>query len=42
MPGLAKICMRLKFSFYEFIGDRLSVKGPKIPPLASLIRLALA
>jgi hypothetical protein len=38
MLGLAKTCMKLKLSFYEFIGDRLGIKGPNIPPLASLIR----
>ena len=42
MLGLAKTCMKLKLSFYEFVGDRLGVKGPKIPPLASLIRPAPA
>jgi transposase IS66 family protein len=42
MLGLAKTCMKLKLSFYEFVGDRLGVKGPKIPPLASLIRQAPA
>jgi len=42
MMGLAKTCMKLKLSFYDFIGDRLGVKGPKIPPLASLIRPAPA
>jgi len=42
MMGLAKTCMKLKLSFYDFIGDRLGVPGPKIPPLASLIRPAPA
>ena len=37
MLGLAKTCMKLKLSFYEFIGARLGIPGPKIPPLASLI-----
>jgi hypothetical protein len=32
--------MRLKLSFYEFLGARLGVAGPQIPPLAELIRLA--
>ena len=31
MLGLAKTCMKLKLSFYDFIGDRLGVPGPKIP-----------
>jgi hypothetical protein len=35
--GLAKTCRKLKISFYEFIGDRLSIPGPKIPPLATLV-----
>ena len=38
MLGLAKTCMKLKVSFYDFLGDRLGIPGPKIPPLASLIR----
>ena len=42
MLGLAKTCMKLKLSFYEFIGARLGIPGPKIPPLASLIRSAPA
>ena len=40
MLGLAKTCMRLKLSFYEFLGARLGVPGPQIPPLAELIRRA--
>jgi hypothetical protein len=35
--GLAKTCRKLKLSFYELIGDRLGILGPKIPPLASFI-----
>ena len=42
MLGLAKTCMKLKLSFYDFLGDRLGVPGPKIPSLASLIRPAPA
>src|SRR5271166_1949811 len=42
MLGLAKTCMKLKLSFDEFIGARLGIPGPKIPPLASLIRPAPA
>ena len=38
MLGLSKTCMKLKLSFYEFIGARLGIPGAKIPPLASLIR----
>jgi len=37
MLGLAKTCMKLKLSFDEFIGARLGIPGPKIPPLASLV-----
>src|SRR5262250_759989 len=40
MLGLAKTCMRLKLSFYEFLGARLGVPGPQIPPLDELIRRA--
>ncbi len=42
MLGLAKTCMKLKLSFYDFIGARLGIPGPNIPPLASLIRQAPA
>jgi hypothetical protein len=42
MLGLAKTCMKLKLSFYDFIGPRLGIPGPKIPPLAGLIRPAPA
>jgi transposase IS66 family protein len=40
MLGLAKTCMKLKLSFYDFLGDRLGIPGPKIPPLPSLIQPA--
>jgi Transposase IS66 family len=40
MLGLAKTCMRLKLSFYEFLGARLGVPGLQIPPLAELVRPA--
>jgi Transposase IS66 family len=42
MLGLAKTCMKLKLSFYDFIGDRLGIPGPKIPDLATLMRPAPA
>jgi hypothetical protein len=42
MLGLAKTCMKLKVSFYHYLGARLGVVGPQIPPLASLIRPAPA
>ena len=40
MLGLAKTCMKLKLSFYEFLGSRLGLAGTPIPPLAELIRPA--
>jgi Transposase IS66 family len=40
MLGLAKTCMKLKLSFYEFLGARLGLPGTQIPHLADLIRLA--
>jgi hypothetical protein len=42
MLGLAKTCMKLKISFYHYIGSRLGVAGPIVPPLANLIRPAPA
>jgi hypothetical protein len=39
MLGLAKTCMKLKVSFYQFVGDRLGIPGPKIPDLATLVSL---
>src|SRR5664279_4021241 len=42
MLGLYKTCMKLKLSFYDFIGDRLGIPGPKIPHLANLVRHANA
>ncbi len=42
MLGLAKTCMKLKVSFYAFIGDRLGLPGPKIPDLATLVSPAPA
>jgi len=38
MLGLAKTCIKLKLSFYEFLGARLGMPGTAIPPLAELIR----
>jgi len=32
MLGLAKTCMKLKLSFYEFIGARLGIPGQKSRP----------
>ena len=48
MLGLAKTCMKLKLSFYDFLGDRLGVPGPKIPaprkphPTRTRVRTPLA
>jgi hypothetical protein len=40
MLGLAKTCMKLKLSFYDFLGARLGLAGTPIQPLAELIRQA--
>jgi len=40
MLGLDKTCMKLKLSFYEFLGSRLGLPGPQIPHLAELVRPA--
>jgi Transposase IS66 family len=40
MLGLAKTCMKLKLSFYEFLGSRFGLPGSQIPNLAELIRPA--
>jgi hypothetical protein len=40
MIGLLKTCMKLKLSFYDFLGSRLGLPGSPIPPLAELIRPA--
>ena len=37
MLGLAKTCAKLKISFCDYLGDRLGIAGPNIPPLASLV-----
>jgi hypothetical protein len=37
MLGLAKTCAKLKISFCDYLGDRLGIAGPHIPPLASLV-----
>jgi hypothetical protein len=39
MFGLAKTCMKLKVSFYQFVGNRLGIPGPKIPDLVTLVSL---
>src|SRR5258706_11629931 len=40
MLGLAKTCMKLKLSFYDFLGSRIGLPGTQFPPLAKLIRPA--
>lgn len=37
MLGLSKTCKKLNVSFYDFLGDRLDIPGPKVPNLATLI-----
>lgn len=37
MLGLAKTCAKPGLSYFDYIGDRLGLPGPKIPPLASLV-----
>ena len=38
MLGLYKTCKKLGIPFYQFLGDRLGIPGPKIPPLPTLVR----
>ena len=40
MLGLAKTCKKLAISFFDYLGDRLAIPGPKIPQLATLVRTA--
>ena len=37
MLGLAKTCAKLKISFFDYLGARLEIPGPQIPPLATLV-----
>src|SRR5271165_6997767 len=37
MLGLAKTCAKLKISFFDYLGARLQIPGPKIPQLATLV-----
>jgi len=37
MLGLAKTCAKLKISFFHYLGARLGIPGPRLPPLESLI-----
>jgi hypothetical protein len=36
MLGVVKTCMKLKLSFYEFLGARLGLPGTRIPTLPIL------
>jgi hypothetical protein len=40
MLGLAKTCIKLKLSFYHYLGSRLGLPGTQIPHLAELVRPA--
>ena len=42
MLGLAKTCAKLKISFFDYLGDRIGIPGPYIPPLPQLIAAAQA
>ena len=35
--GLAKTCAKLGVSFWDYLGSRLNVQGPAVPPLPNLI-----
>jgi hypothetical protein len=37
MLGLAKTCAKLKISFFHYLGARLQIPGPEIPPLPRII-----
>jgi Transposase IS66 family len=37
MLGLAKTCTKLKISFFHYLGARLGIAGPHVPPLPTLI-----
>jgi hypothetical protein len=43
MLGLMKTCRKLGVSFFEYLGDRLDVRGARpIPPLADLVQAAIS
>lgn len=42
MLGLAKTCAKLKISFFHYLGARLGIPGPEIPPLPNLVAPAQA
>jgi hypothetical protein len=37
MLGLAKTCAKLQIPFFDYLGARLQIPGPHVPPLAALI-----
>jgi Transposase IS66 family len=37
MLGLAKTCAKLKISLFHYLGARLGIAGPHVPPLATFI-----
>jgi len=37
MLGLAKTCAKLRISFFHYLGARLAIAGPEIPPLPNLV-----
>jgi len=43
MLGLAKTCMKLRVSFWRYLGDRLGIPatGQPIPPLSQLVAAIL-
>lgn len=41
MLGLMKTCRKLGLSFWRYLGDRLQLDGPPIPPLATLAQQRL-
>jgi hypothetical protein len=37
MLGLAKTCAKLKISFFHYLGARLGITEPHVPPLPGLV-----
>jgi hypothetical protein len=37
MLGLAKTCAKLRLSFFDYLGDRIGIPAPHIPPLETLV-----
>jgi hypothetical protein len=40
MLGLAKTCAKLKISFFHYLGARIGIPGPLVPPLETLVATA--